>query len=78
MHTKFNIGCNRPTHPGTPPGVLLSAASGDSSVAPVNVAATSQLARVLTSGVLVAQVTGSERTFRVLSNELRLSRFLDL
>jgi hypothetical protein len=65
--------CNRPT-----PGVLLSAASGDSSVAPVNVAGTSQLARVLTSGVLVAHVTGTGRTFRVLSNELRLSRFLDL
>jgi hypothetical protein len=41
-------------------------------------ATTSQFARVLTSGVLVAQVTGTGRTFRVLSNELRLSRFLDL
>jgi hypothetical protein len=73
----MNNWYNRPTPPGTPPGVLLSAVSGDSSVAPVNVAATFQLARVLTSGVLVAQVTGTGRTFRVLSNELRLSRFLD-
>jgi hypothetical protein len=51
-------------------------ASGDSSSAPggsdapVKGATTSQLARVFTSGVLVAQVTGTGRTFRVLSNKL--------
>jgi hypothetical protein len=59
------------------PGILLSAASGGSD-APAKGATTSQLAKVLTSGVLVAQVTGTGRTSRVLSNELRLSRFFIL
>jgi hypothetical protein len=62
FHIRMEYCYNRPTRPGTPPGILLSAASGGPD-APVMGATTSQLARVLTSGILVAQVTGTGRPF---------------